>query len=426
VKLLFVFGTRPEAIKMAPIIQAARLASEFEVRVCVTGQHRQMLDQVLDLFCICPDHDLSVMEHDQDLSNVTARILERLRPVLLAERPNLMIVQGDTITAFAASLAAFYDRIPVAHVEAGLRTYNLDAPFPEEALRQMLTRLASLHFAPTPNNVKTLLREGVSPDRIVLTGNPVIDAVLWARREIVRSRVSHLSRFIDQHTAEQIERAEKVVLVTSHRRENVGANLSNICSALEEVARTHPRVLLVFPVHPNPRIREYAVDRLGHLANVLLLPPLDYPAFIFLMNLCHVVVTDSGGVQEEAPALRKPVIVTRESTERQEGLDGDFVRLAGANRDRIVSLLSGALRLSAPANSATVAESPYGDGRAAERIVAAIKVYLNPDTRFAVSLRNLAITVGFGSSEVPLSSDVFINGDWIEPKNSVQSRLASR
>lgn len=371
VKLLFVFGTRPEAIKMAPVIRAARRCTDVEIRVCVTGQHRGMLQQVLEFFRISPDYDLDVMRANQDLGGVTARILDGLRPVLLAERPDLVLVQGDTVTAFAAALAAFYERISVGHVEAGLRTYNLNGPFPEEGLRQMLTRVAAFHFAPTQQNVETLRAEGVPAEKIFLTGNPVIDSVLWTRDRLRRTKKSPLLKFTDEHTCHRIESAEKLVVITSHRRENFGTGLNDICTAVSETAREFPEAILAFPVHPNPNVLEPVHHALRSLSNVILLPPVDYPAFVYLLERCSIVVSDSGGVQEEAPALGKPVLVTREETERVEGVASGLVTIVGANTRLILSSLRA--HLSTGNKKPRAAVNPYGDGRAGEQIVAAIR-----------------------------------------------------
>jgi UDP-N-acetylglucosamine 2-epimerase (non-hydrolysing) len=400
VKALFVFGTRPEAIKMASIIRAARQCPEIEVRVCATGQHREMLQQMLAFFRILPDYDLDVMRPNQDLSGVTARILDGLRPVLLAERPDLVLVQGDTATAFAAALAAFYARIPVGHVEAGLRTYDLDGPFPEEGMRQMVTRLAAFHFAPTQGNVETLLREGVPAKTIFLTGNPVIDSALWTRDRLRRTKLPPLLAFTSQENAERIHLAEKLILVTSHRRENFGGGLRNICGALAEIADEFREALIAFPVHPNPNVSEPVHRWLGDLSNVVLLPPVDYPAFIYLMNRSRAIVTDSGGVQEEAPALGKPVLVTRQATERQEGVTSGLIRTVGTSKRSIVLHLREHLlreQLASAHKCEDIPASPYGDGRAGEKIVDAIrKLYrLNKTARRAfVTAESLVEQVG--------------------------------
>jgi UDP-N-acetylglucosamine 2-epimerase (non-hydrolysing) len=356
---------------MTPIIRVARRFPDIEVRICVTGQHRELLDQVLGFFRILPDYSLDVMRPNQDLNGVTARILEGIRPVLLSERPDLLMVQGDTVTAFAAALAAFYERIPVGHVEAGLRTYDLEGPFPEEGMRQMLTRLATFHFAPTQHNVTTLIREGVAAGQIFLTGNPVIDSVLWTRDRLSRMKGSPLLDFTSRQNSDRIASTKKLILVTSHRRENFGCGLRNICGGLSEIAAGFPDATIVFPVHPNPNVTEPVNRHLGHFANVMLLPPVDYPAFVYLMDRSSIIISDSGGVQEEAPALGKPVLVTREATERMEAMTSGLVEVVGANRQVIVSRLKAHLTDESKPTGTSV--SPFGDGSAGEKIVDAIR-----------------------------------------------------
>jgi UDP-N-acetylglucosamine 2-epimerase (non-hydrolysing) len=396
VKILLVFGTRPEAIKMAPIIRAARKSPQLDVRVCVTGQHRELLDQALNFFCICPDHDLSVMHHNQDLNSLTARILTGLRPVLMAERPDLVLVQGDTISAFAASLVAFFEHIPVGHVEAGLRTNDLSSPFPEEAMRQMITRLAALHFAPTQANVDTLLKEGVIPRNIHLTGNPGIDAVLWTRNKVRQSRVHPLTAYVSVSDLRRIEQSDHIVLVTAHRRENFGAGLRDLCNAVSQIAGGHPTTAIVFPVHPNPNIQGPVHAELDCFRNVFLLPPLDYPAFVHMMDSSSCIVTDSGGVQEEAPALGKPVIVARANTERMESISNGTTCLAGTDIRDIVSAADEILRLPKTSNI-TPASSPFGDGFAAEKIVRIIEQQTFVEDRTTASLQALIAALGLAT-----------------------------
>lgn len=379
---------------MAPIIRAARSTRDLEVRICVTGQHREMLDQVLRFFCICPDHDLATMQHNQNLGSLTARILEGLRSVLLAEKPDLVVVQGDTISAFAGALAAFFERIRVAHVEAGLRTYEIHSPFPEEAMRQMVSRLATIHFAPTEANVQTLVKEGVSPRAVFLTGNPVIDSVLWTRDRLRSSRVDPLSHVFDSATLQQIERAVHVVLVTGHRRENFGGGLREICSALAEIASDRPDIAIVFPVHPNPNVRDLVHSALQHLSNVFLAPPLDYPAFVNLMDKSSLILSDSGGVQEEAPALGKHVLLTRATTERTEAIESGAVRIVGTNRQNIVSAVHEVLRAAELGSLPEPGPNPFGDGHAAEKIVEIIQRQDMFDLRSALSLQALAFALG--------------------------------
>jgi UDP-N-acetylglucosamine 2-epimerase (non-hydrolysing) len=416
VKILLVFGTRPEAIKMAPIIRAARKSPHLDVRVCVTGQHRELLDQVLNFFCICPDHDLSVMHHNQDLNSLTGRILTGLRPVLIAERPDLMLVQGDTISAFAASLAAFFEHIPVGHVEAGLRTNNLSSPFPEEAMRQMITRLAALHFAPTQANADTLLKEGVIPRSIHLTGNPGIDAVLWTRDKVRQSRIHPLSAYTSVSDLHRIEQSDHIVLVTAHRRENFGAGLRDLCDAVSQIAVSHPETAIVFPVHPNPNVRGPVHSALGCFRNVFLLPPLDYPAFVHLMDASSCIVTDSGGVQEEAPALGKPVIVTRANTERMESVSAGTSCLTGTVIRNIVTAADEILRLPKCPNIATPASSPFGDGFAAEKIVRILERQTFVEDRTTASLQALIGVLGLAAHPV-------MEGGHLSQHVSIQTEL---
>jgi UDP-N-acetylglucosamine 2-epimerase (non-hydrolysing) len=389
VKLLFVFGTRPEAIKMAPVIRAARNTPDLDVRTCVTGQHQEMLDQVLRFFCICPDHDLSAMQQNQDLSSLTARILEGLRPVLLAERPDLVIVQGDTVSALAGALGSFFERIRVAHVEAGLRTNDLQSPFPEEAIRQMVSRLASLHFAPTDVNVEALLKEGVPRRAVFLTGNPVVDSVLWTRDRIRSSRVDPLSQVVDRTVLEAIGRASHVILVTGHRRENFGIGLREICGAVAAIALERPDAAIVFPVHPNPSVRDQVHNSLQTVNNVFLLPPLEYPAFVHLMDKSTLILSDSGGVQEEAPALGKPVLVTRATTERMEAVDTGAVRIVGTSRRNIIRAVNEVLDTAEQGCIPMPLTTPFGDGHAAEKIVAIIRQQAAFDRRPSLALQVL-------------------------------------
>lgn len=394
VKILLVFGTRPEAIKMAPVIQAARQSPHLDLRICVTGQHRELLDQVLNFFCICPDHDLSVMHHNQDLNSLAAGILANLRPVLLAERPDLVVVQGDTVSAFAGSLAAFFERIPVAHIEAGLRTYNLASPFPEEAMRQMIARLASIHFAPTQANANTLLQEGAIPRSVYVTGNPGVDAVLWTRDKVRRSRVNPLTGFASAFEIRSIEHADHIVLVTAHRRENFGAGLRELCEAIAQLAVRHPETAFVFPVHPNPNVHGPVHSALGGFKNVLLLAPLDYPAFVYTMDRSTCIITDSGGVQEEAPALGKPLIVTRSTTERTEAISIGSSCLTGADAAQIVAAAEDILRRPAAPSLRTGETSPFGDGFAAAKIVRILEQQSFAEDRATQSLQALIRALG--------------------------------
>jgi UDP-N-acetylglucosamine 2-epimerase (non-hydrolysing) len=362
-RVLLIFGTRPEAIKLAPVYrEMKRRGDAFSCKVCVTAQHRQMLDSVLSVFDIRPDHDLDIMAPNQSLEAVTTEVLNRLPPVLKAEKPDIVLVQGDTTTAMAASLCAYYQHIPVGHVEAGLRTGNRYSPFPEEINRRLVTQLAEYHFAPTEQARANLLREGIADDAIVVTGNTVIDALL-ALAEKTRQMpappppVAHV-RWTDR----------RVVLITGHRRESFGEPFRRICSAFRSLAERNPDVEFVYPVHFNPKVRQPVGQILSGLNNFHLVEPLDYLAFVWCMDRCHLIVTDSGGIQEEAPSLGKPVLVTREVTERTEGIAAGTAKLVGADPDRIVAetqtLLDDPRRYEAMSRAA----NPYGDGRAAERI----------------------------------------------------------
>lgn len=368
-KILTVFGTRPEAIKMAPVVHELAARADCTQRVCVSGQHRELLDPVLDFFGIKPDHDLAVMHEARTLDRVTAEILTRLTAVLEAEAPDLVLVHGDTNTTVGAALAAFYRRIPVGHVEAGLRTGNLQLPWPEEGNRRLVDTLASLLFAPTDSARDNLLREAARPEDIVVTGNTVVDALLFARHRLETDPV--LAGRIAARFA-RLDPRRRLILVTGHRRENFGPGLARICEALRDLsAREDCEV--VYPVHLNPGVREPVEALLGSAASrVHLLPPLDYPEFVHLMMRAHLLLTDSGGIQEEAPSLGKPVLLMRDSTERPEALAAGVVRLVGTDRVRIVAETVRLLEDDAAHAAMCRGGNPFGDGRAAERIVAAI------------------------------------------------------
>lgn len=370
VRVLSVFGTRPEAIKMAPVV--LRLASHpgFEARVCVTAQHRSMLDSVLEDFAIRPDYDLDVMRERQTLCGIAARVLDGLQGVLDRFRPARVLVHGDTTTTLAASLAAFYNRIPVGHVEAGLRTGDLEAPWPEEANRRVTAVVTDLHFAPTERAKQALLAEGVAPERILVTGNSVIDALLLARAKLAASPA--LLRELQKRFA-FLRSDRRLVLVTGHRRESFGAGFESICRALVELARRHPDIEILYPVHLNPNVREPVFRILGGLPAVHLIEPVEYLPFVYLMDRAHLVVTDSGGIQEEAPSLGKPVLVMREVTERPEAVEAGTVRLVGTDFARIVDETSRLLTDEVAWRRMATAVNPYGDGHAAERIVRALE-----------------------------------------------------
>ncbi len=369
-RILSVFGTRPEAIKMAPVVRSLEAAEGIESVVCVTGQHREMLDAVLRLFEIAPQHDLALMRPGQDLYDVTSGALLGLREVLREERPDIALVHGDTTTCFAAALAAFYEGVPVAHVEAGLRTGDLGRPFPEELNRVLTGRMASEHFAPTAGAARNLLGEGVDPRQVHVTGNTVIDALLEVRGRV---RDAGPDRFEGAFPAALHERLaagpEKLVLVTGHRRESFGQGFEDLCGALARLARAHPEWLLVYPVHLNPNVRRPVQAHLAGLANVILTEPADYEPFVWLMDRADLIVTDSGGVQEEAPALGVPVLVTREVTERPEAVDAGTVSLVGTDPARLIAAVEEILGGGEAAERMARAVNPYGDGRAAERIV---------------------------------------------------------
>jgi len=372
-KVLSVFGTRPEAIKMAPVVLALESLAGVEARVCVTAQHRQMLDQVLTLFGIRPDHDLDLMAPSQDLHELTARTLLAMREVLREEHPDLVLVHGDTTTCMAATLAAFYENIEVGHVEAGLRTRNLQAPFPEEANRALVGRLARYHFSPTPGARDNLLEEQVPGDRIWVTGNTVIDALLRVCQQVAAKSAGHWARVLSQALLSRLEDSgRRTVLITGHRRENFGQGFVDLCNAIADLASRHPDWDLVYPVHLNPNVQGPVYEILGARPNVTLTEPLDYAPFVWLMTRCDLVLTDSGGIQEEAPALGKPVLVMREVTERPEALAAGTVRLVGTDRRRIVAGVEAILEDPEAYRAMSQAQNPYGDGRAAERIMAVL------------------------------------------------------
>lgn len=367
-KVMVVFGTRPEAIKMAPLVKALQAAPGLDTVVCVTAQHRQMLDQVLRLFEITPEHDLDVMKPGQDLYDITSNILLGLRPVLAAERPDWVLVHGDTTTTLATTLAAYYARIPVAHIEAGLRTGDKYAPFPEEINRKITGAVADLHFAPTSASQANLLAEGVPAASIHVTGNTVIDALLAVVDKLnnsaeLQSELADRFRFLDA--------AKKLILVTGHRRENFGEGFQNICHALADVAERHADVEILYPVHLNPNVRQPVNDILAArgLSNVHLIEPVDYLPFVYLMNHSHLIITDSGGVQEEAPSLGKPVLVMRDTTERPEAVAAGTVKLVGTSREAIVHECERLLTDTEAYQAMSRAHNPYGDGQAVGRIV---------------------------------------------------------
>ena len=390
-KVALVFGTRPEAIKMAPLALALNSESSLDTRIVVTGQHRQMLDQVLDLFALKPDQDLNLMQHGQSLSGLTSRAITALEAAFAADRPDLVLVHGDTTTTMVASLSAFYHQIPVGHVEAGLRTGDIWAPWPEEVNRQIVGRIASMHFAPTERARQNLLCEGVDDAKIFVTGNTVIDALQWVTARLEKAAEEgalELASLMVQNVAgalpapatmqalqQIVEGDARMVLITGHRRENLGEGFRNICNALNRLADDFPEVHFVYPVHLNPRVQAPVNELLGTVKNIHLISPLDYLPFTFLMNHSTLVLTDSGGIQEEAPGLGKPVLVMRDVTERPEGVDAGTVKLVGTCQDAIYDGV--ARLLTDPEHYASMAEAnnPFGDGRACQRIIEAISAW---------------------------------------------------
>ena len=374
-KIMLVFGTRPEAIKMAPLVKEfQKYPLDFETLVCVTGQHRQMLDQVLEIFDIKPDFDLNIMKQGQDLYDVTSRVLLGLRDVFREVRPDVVLVHGDTTTSTAAALAAFYQQIPVGHVEAGLRTHNIYSPWPEEMNRQLTGRIATYNFAPTPLSEKNLLAEGVRAESIYVTGNTVIDALYWVvnlikgNQELSAELSAQLSR-----AGYEVDRQRRLVLITGHRRENFGEGFISMCEAIKALTENFPEVDFVYPMHLNPNVRrpihEVFGEDLSNLGNMFFIEPLEYLSFVFLMERSTLVLTDSGGIQEEAPGLGKPVLVMRDTTERPEALEAGTVKLVGTNFNQIVSEVSALLTDTAYYEKMSKAVNPYGDGLACKRIV---------------------------------------------------------
>jgi UDP-N-acetylglucosamine 2-epimerase (non-hydrolysing) len=384
-KLLFVFGTRPEAIKLAPVVRELSARANFHCKVCVTGQHRELLAQVLDLFGLRPDWNLEIMRPDQDLAYLTGAALSGVAEIVASYRPDRVIVQGDTTTTFAGALAAFYHRIPVAHVEAGLRTDNIYAPWPEEVNRRLVSQVADLHFAPTARARDNLLREGIGGHRIVVTGNTGIDALLWVsallnRRGELRARVEKIlgGRFAEH---------QRMILMTGHRRESFDGGLARICHAMARIA-LRSDVAIVFPVHPNPNVRR-ATEPLQWHDNILLVEPVDYPELVFLLQRCHFVVTDSGGIQEEAPSFGKPVLVTRDTTERPEAMEHGLAKLVGTDGRRLFDEMQALLDDPQAYRRMSRVENPYGDGFASRRIVGQLVADetggVSPDRPFVVA-----------------------------------------
>lgn len=367
-KILLIFGTRPEAIKMAPLVRAFQKDNSFETKVCVTAQHRQMLDQVLEFFAVVPNYDLDLMKPNQNLYTLTADIITGLKSVLEDFQPHYVFVHGDTTTTMAASIASFYAGAKVCHIEAGLRTFNKYAPFPEEINRQVTGRIADYHFAPTPTSKQNLLKEHIAEDTILVTGNTVIDALLESIE-----RVEHIQDKEIEELKSIVDTSKKLILVTGHRRENHGAGFIQICEALKEIAINNPDVQIVYPVHLNPNVQKPVYQILSQIDNIHLIDPLSYPAFVWLMKYSYLIITDSGGVQEEAPSLGKPVLVMRDTTERPEAVEVGTVILVGTDKKRITKECELLLNNTEKYIQMSRLINPYGDGKACERIIKFLK-----------------------------------------------------
>lgn len=364
-KALTIFGTRPEAIKMSILCRNLSSTKDIEHKICVTGQHREMLDQVLKFFEIKPDFDLNIMRDGQDLTDITCAVLKGLKQLFKFYQPDIILVHGDTTTCMAASLAAFYAGIKIGHVEAGLRTANLQSPFPEEANRVLVSKLADLNFSATEINRQNLLSEGINPNKIIVTGNTVIDSLLFAKE-----KVNSFSEDVTNASVKQIfKEHQRIILVTGHRRENLGDGFINICRAFKEIANKHPEVEIVYPVHLNPKVQKPVREILGSMENVHLINPLSYPDFVYAMKQSYFIVTDSGGIQEEAPGLGKPVLVMRDTTERPEAIDAGTAKLVGADYHKIKNGIESLLTDENEYLKMAKAHNPYGDGRAVERII---------------------------------------------------------
>lgn len=383
-KILLVFGTRPEAIKMAPLVNTFKAYPEdFQTMVCVTGQHRQMLDQVLQLFQIVPDYDLDIMKAGQDLYDITSRVLLGMRDILSQVQPDVVFVHGDTTTSTATALAAFYQQIPVAHVEAGLRTHNIYSPWPEEVNRQITGRITTYHLSPTAGSKANLLKENVAESSILVTGNTVIDALQWVNQKIQSDKAVSAQLAADLYKMgydiDRLNGDRRLVLITGHRRENFGEGFLNICRAIKTLAAKYPDVDFVYPMHLNPNVRKPIQTIFGELSspegggregvNIFFIEPLDYLPFVFLMGKSYLLLTDSGGIQEEAPGLGKPVLVMRDTTERPEAVEAGTVKLVGTDMDKIINAVSELLEQPELYKSMSMAVNPYGDGKASERIV---------------------------------------------------------
>ncbi|EET1745271.1 UDP-N-acetylglucosamine 2-epimerase (non-hydrolyzing) [Escherichia coli] len=368
-KIMVVFGTRPEAIKMAPLVKEISNNKALELRVCVTGQHREMLDQVLEIFQIKPDYDLNLMKSGQSLNDITSSILINIKCILQEYKPDLVLVHGDTATTFAVSLAAYYEKISVGHVEAGLRTGNIYSPWPEEANRKLTAVLAKYHFAPTFSSKENLIREGCVPDNIIVTGNTVIDALHLAKEKI--NNDIQLSDKLKQEFS-FLEPEKKIILVTGHRRESFGKGFEDICDALAIIARSYKDIQIIYPVHMNPNVRGPVNRLLSNINNIYLIEPLQYLPFVYLMDKSYIILTDSGGIQEEAPSLGKPVLVMRDTTERPEAILAGTVALVGTDKNKITEKVKELIENTEVYKKMSAAQNPYGDGKSCQRIVNAI------------------------------------------------------
>lgn len=394
-RIFIVFGTRPEAIKMAPLVlEFKKHPDQFQTIVCVTGQHRQMLDQVLKIFEITPDYDLNIMKQGQDLYDVTARVLLGMRDVLKEAKPDIVFVHGDTTTSTAAALAAFYQQIPVAHIEAGLRTYNIYSPWPEEINRQLTSRIATYNFAPTPLSKQNLLQEHINEETITVTGNTVIDALYMVVDRIKKNQ--KLSKELEQKLLKagyNVNRNKRLVLITGHRRENFGEGFISMCKAIKDLTKKYPEVDFVYPMHLNPNVRkpihEVFGENLSDLGNIFFIEPLEYLDFVYLMEKSTIVLTDSGGIQEEAPGLGKPVLVMRDTTERPEALKAGTVKLVGTDYDKIVGEVSKLLDDKTYYDQMSKAVNPYGDGLACPRVVRKLNGYALISKESVVSTKHL-------------------------------------
>ncbi|MBM3253361.1 MAG: UDP-N-acetylglucosamine 2-epimerase (non-hydrolyzing) [Candidatus Omnitrophica bacterium] len=363
-KLLFILGTRPDAIKLAPVIQEARKHKNIKTYVCLTGQHRQLLDQVVNFFGIKPDFDLNLMKANQNLSDITSKATSKLGNIIKKTKPNWVIVQGDTTTTFVGALCAFYNKTKIAHVEAGLRTYNKFSPFPEEINRALTTQLADIHFAPTRKAEKYLIKENIPKKRIVITGNTGIDALFYALDKIKNIPQNKMAKSL-----KNIDFSSKIILVTGHRRESFGKPFHDICLALKQIAKIFPESNIVYPVHLNPNVRKPVFKILSKVKNIHLIEPLDYPSFVWLMKKSYLILTDSGGIQEEAPSIKKPVIVMRNASERMEGIEAGIAKLIGTRKSAIVDSVSNLISNKKLYSGMIASRNPYGDGKASRRII---------------------------------------------------------